>query len=232
MLAAPLNNPGARHKVTLAIFDLDNTLIGGDSDYLWGSFLCERELVDSDDFARQNEQFFADYQAGNLDVNAYLRFALGPLKGRSMEELGEWHRDFMASKIEPIMLPRAAELIDSHRQRGHCLLVVTATNHFITQPIVEALGIDELLACDAELVDGQYTGEPIGVPSYGPGKVTRLNIWLAEHNVELDGAFFYSDSHNDLPLLELVDNPVAVDPDDKLRDRAEAAGWPIISLRE
>lgn len=217
--------------MTLAIFDLDNTLIGGDSDNLWGRFVCERGLVDGADFAARNDQFYADYQAGNLDIVAYLRFALGPLKGRPLEELDAWHRDFMASKIEPIMLPAATRLINSHRAKGHELLIVTATNYFITRPIADALGVEELLACEGEIVDGRYTGEPAGVPSYHEGKVIRLRQWLAGRETSLEGAFCYSDSHNDLPLMQLVDNPVAVDPDDTLRAHALAAGWPVISLR-
>lgn len=218
--------------MTLAIFDLDNTLIGGDSDYLWGRFLVERGLVDGEDFAARNEQFYADYQAGRLDIMAYLRFALSPLAGQPPDVLAAWHREFMVSKIQPIMLPRAAALIESHRERGHELLIVTATNHFITRPIADALGVRELLACEAEIVNGRYTGEPRGVPSYHEGKVTRLNAWLAGRNITLAGSFCYSDSHNDLPLLELVDHPVAVDPDPVLLAHAEAAGWPVISLRD
>ena len=218
--------------MTLAIFDLDNTLIGGDSDYLWGCFVCEQGLVDGDQFAARNEQFYADYQAGKLDIRAYLRFALSPLVGQSPETLAAWHREFMASKIEPILLPKAAALIESHRERGHELLIVTATNHFITRPIADVLGIAELLACEAEMLDGRYTGEPTGVPSYHEGKVTRLRAWLADRDTTLAGAYFYSDSHNDLPLLKLVDHPVAVDPDPTLLAHAEAAGWPVISLRD
>jgi HAD superfamily hydrolase (TIGR01490 family) len=217
--------------VTLAIFDLDNTLISGDSDNLWGHFVCQQGLVDGADFAARNDQFYADYQSGRLDINAYLRFALGPLKGHSMEKLDAWHRDFMASKIAPIMLPKAAALIADHRERGHELLVITATNHFITRPIATALGVAELLACEAEIVDGLYTGEPTGIPSYHAGKVTRLYEWLDGRDTTLAGAYFYSDSHNDLPLLELVDNPVAVDPDETLLARATELGWPVISLR-
>jgi len=218
--------------VTLAIFDLDNTLIGGDSDNLWGRFVCERGLVDGADFAARNEQFYADYKAGSLDIEAYLRFALGPLKGRPLEELDAWHRDFMVSEIAPIILPKAVELIADHRARGHELLIITATNHFITRPIADVFGIENLLACEAEIVDGLYTGEPSGVPSYHAGKVTRLYDWLQGSNTTLEGAWFYSDSHNDLPLLELVDNPVAVDPDDRLLARATELGWPVISLRD
>jgi len=217
--------------VTLAIFDLDNTLIGGDSDNLWGEFVCEQGLVDGDDFAAKNDQFYEDYKSGSLDIIAYLRFALGTLKGHSSEELDGWHRDFMAAKIAPIMLPRAAALIADHRARGHELLIITATNHFITKPIADALGVPDILACEAEIVDGLYTGEPSGTPSYHAGKVTRLHNWLDGRDTTLDGAWFYSDSHNDLPLLELVDNPVAVDPDEKLLVRATELGWPVISLR-
>ncbi|RLA55724.1 MAG: HAD-IB family hydrolase [Gammaproteobacteria bacterium] len=217
--------------MTLAIFDLDNTLIGGDSDYLWGHFVCEQGLVDSEDFAARNDQFYTDYQSGRLDIIAYLRFALGPLKGHSKDELDTWHRDFMASKIEPIMLPKATALIADHRERGHELLIITATNHFITKPIADALGVADILACEVEIVDGLYTGEPSGIPSYHAGKVTRLHDWLDGRSTTLDGAYFYSDSHNDLPLLELVDNPVAVDPDETLLARARAEGWPVITLR-
>ena len=217
--------------MTLAIFDLDNTLIGGDSDHLWGQFVCEQQLVDSDDFGRRSDAFYADYEAGNLDIDAYLRFALSPLKGRSAELLDAWHKSFMDSKIKPIMLPKAVALIADHRQRGHELLIITATNRFITAPIAQTLGIDDLIACEGEIIDGLYTGEPSGVPSYHAGKVTRLHEWLEGRQTDLEGAWFYSDSHNDLPLLELVDNPVAVDPDDTLRARALELGWPVISLR-
>ena len=218
--------------VTLAIFDLDNTLIGGDSDHLWGQFVCENGLVDGEDFAARNERFYEDYKAGKLDIDAYLRFALAPLVNHPQEELAAWHRDFMSSKIAPIMLPKAAQLIADHRERGHELLIITATNDFITRPIARALGIPELLACEAEIVDGFYTGEPLGIPSYHAGKVTRLYDWLEDRETTLQGAWFYSDSHNDLPLLELVDNPVAVDPDDTLLARARELGWPVISLRD
>ena len=217
--------------MTLAIFDLDNTLIGGDSDNLWGQFLCEQQLVESADYAQRNDQFYADYQAGQLDIDAYLRFALSALKERSPGQLKDWHLAFMASKIAPIMLPKAAALIEDHRQRGHELLVITATNRFITEPIVESLGIKNLIASEGEIIDGRYTGEPSGVPSYHRGKIIRLYEWLEERQTSLDGAWFYSDSRNDLPLLELIDNPVAVDPDTALQARAVELEWPVISLR-
>lgn len=218
--------------MALAIFDLDNTLIGGDSDHLWGEFVCERGLVDSEEFGARNDQFYEDYKSGQLDIDAYLRFALAPLKGRELQELAAWHRDFMASKIEPVMLPRASQLIANHRDRNDHLLVITATNEFITRPIASALGIEDILACQAQMVDGYYTGEPEGVPSYHEGKVTRLEQWLRGRDISLEGAYFYTDSHNDLPLLEQVDKPIAVDPDPILLSRAQEAGWPVISLRD
>ena len=219
-------------SVTLAIFDLDNTLIGGDSDHLWSQFLVEENIVNDADFAERGDRFHADYERGDLDIHAYLRYALGPLRGQPEPVLAEWHRQFMRTRIRPVMLPRAAELLEQHRAQGHVLLIITATNHFITRPIADALGVDHLLACDAEILNGFYTGEPRGVPTFQAGKVTRLRQWLETRDIDIEGAWFYSDSHNDLPLLELVDNPVAVDPDERLRARAEAEGWPIISLRD
>lgn len=217
--------------MALAIFDLDNTLIGGDSDYLWGQFVCEQGLVDGAQFDTQNDAFYEDYQAGQLDIDAYLRFALGPLKGIPLETLATLHRQFMATKITPIMLPKAQQLINNHRDRGDPLLIITATNEFITRPIANALGITDLLACEGEVVNGVYTGEPKGLPSFGHGKVTRLKEWLVGKDLTLEGAYFYSDSHNDLPLLELVDKPIAVDPDETLLARARERRWPVLSLR-
>jgi HAD superfamily hydrolase (TIGR01490 family) len=228
MLAAGFSGAMA---VTLAIFDLDNTLIGDDSDHLWGQFACEQGLVDGADFAARSDQYYADYQAGTLDIDAYLSLALSTVKGRSCEQVDVLHREFMRSKITPILLPDAGDLIADHRRRGHELLIITATNRFITAPIAATLGVENLIACEAQIVDGRYTGEPIGIPSYQAGKVTRLQQWLEGREITLKGAWFYSDSHNDLPLLELVDNPVAVDPDDTLRARAIERGWPVISLR-
>ncbi|MEM6583327.1 MAG: HAD family hydrolase [Pseudomonadota bacterium] len=218
--------------MTLAIFDLDNTLLGGDSDNLWCEFAWEKGLAQEPGFTEKKDAFYANYQSGNLDVDAYLRFALSTLKGRSMDELARWHRQFMQEKIDPIMLPQSLALIERHRKQGHDLLIITATNAFITRPIAHALGIDELIACEAEIVDGFYTGAPIGVPSFHAGKVVRLNDWLDERKMALTDDYFYSDSHNDLPLLELVAHPVAVDPDDILMARAKENGWPIISLRD
>ncbi|MGQ7245812.1 HAD family hydrolase [Halomonas sp. V046] len=218
--------------MSLAIFDLDNTLLSTDSDHAWGEFLLEQGAVDEVSYREANDRFKADYDAGRLDMMAFLAVALKPLSDNSPEQLAAWHQQFMASKIEPHILPRAEELIARHRSRGDTLLIITATNRFITAPIAERLGIDDLIAVDPEMIDGRYTGRVDGIPSFQEGKVTRLNAWLEDRDETLDGAWFYSDSQNDLPLLELVDHPVAVDPDPALREVAESRSWKIISLRD
>ena len=218
--------------MSLAIFDLDNTLLSTDSDHAWGEFLLEQGAVDPVAYREANDRFLAEYQAGTLDIQAYLEVALRPLAENSPEQLAAWHQQFMASKIEPHVLHKGEELVARHRTRGDRLLIITATNRFITGPIAERLGIDELIAVEPERVDGRFTGRATGIPSYREGKVERLTAWLADQDVTLDGSWFYSDSHNDLALLEQVDHPVAVDPDPHLRDVAEARGWKIISLRD
>lgn len=218
--------------MSLAIFDLDNTLLSIDSDHAWGEFLVEQGAVDPVAYREANERFLADYNAGTLDMMAFLALALKPLADNSPEQLAAWHQQFMISKIEPNILPKAEELLARHRTKGDTLLIITATNRFITGPIAERLGVDELIAVDPEMVDGRYTGRVAGVPSYREGKVTRLEAWLEGQECTLDDAWFYSDSHNDLPLLEVVDNPVAVDPDDTLRQVAEERHWRIMSLRD
>lgn len=216
----------------LAIFDLDNTLLAGDSDHAWGEFACEAGLVDAVEFGARNDAFYEDYKAGELDIDAYLRHALSPLVGQPAALIADWHRQFMASKIEPMLQAAAFALVEQHRSSGDTLLIITATNSYITAPIARRFGIDNLLACEGEIVAGRYTGEPAGIPSYGAGKITRLQQWLEIHPHSLDGSIFYSDSHNDLPLLRKVDKPVAVDPDETLRAVAEQQGWPVISLRD
>ncbi|MCS3903043.1 HAD superfamily hydrolase (TIGR01490 family) [Methylohalomonas lacus] len=215
----------------LAIFDLDNTLIGGDSDYLWGEYLCENGLIDSDGHRDAHEQFYADYRAGTLDIDAFLQFQLKPLADNDLDDLTRWRDAYIRTKIEPIMLPKARLLVDDHRRRGHTLMIITATNRFITEPIAAALGIEHLIATEPEFVDGRYSGRVSGVPSYRDGKITRLHDWLAERDQRACERWFYSDSHNDIPLLREVDHPVAVDPDDPLRSFAEQQDWPVISLR-
>ncbi|WP_089705339.1 HAD family hydrolase [Vreelandella arcis] len=218
--------------MSLAIFDLDNTLLSTDSDHAWGEFLLEQGAVDPIAYREANERFMADYQAGNLDMAAFLEVALKPLADNTPEQLAAWHQQFMASKIEPHILPKAEELLARHRTKGDTLLIITATNRFITQPIAKRLGVDHLIAVEPERIDGHYTGRALGVPSYREGKVTRLKQWLEEQEQSMDEAWFYSDSHNDLPLLEQVDHPVAVDPDDTLRNVAEERQWRIMSLRD
>ena len=218
--------------MSLAIFDLDNTLLSIDSDHAWGEFLVEQGAVDPVAYREANERFLADYNAGTLDMAAFLEMALKPLTENTPEQLAAWHQQFMASKIEPHILPKAEELLARHRTKGDTLLIITATNRFITGPIAERLGVDDLIAVEPEMVDGRYTGRVDGVPSYREGKVIRLQAWLEAQDITMDGAWFYSDSHNDLPLLEKVDHPVAVDPDDTLRKVAEERNWRIMSLRD
>ena len=217
----------------LAIFDLDNTLIGGDSDHAWGEFLVARDHVDGERYRSANDRFYQDYQRGELDIFAYLEFALEPLAQLSRSELNNLHREFMNEVISEIWLPRAEELISRHRREGHHIMIITATNRFVVEPIAARLGVDTLIATEPELVEGSYTGRVVGEPCYQAGKVVRLQQWLA-HNPEFGTGekWFYSDSINDLPLLEQVENPVAVDPDARLRAEAEKRGWPVISLRD
>jgi len=217
--------------MALAIFDLDNTLLGGDSDYLWGRFLAENHIVDSEVYHDTNLAFYHDYQAGRLDINAFLEFVFTPLKENTMTDLLVWREAYLQQKIMPIMLPKAQALVDQHRQQGDTLLIITATNSFLTAPIAEKLGIDNLIATDPEMLDDRFTGKVAGIPSFQHGKVSRLQDWLIQHQHTLQGSIFYSDSHNDLPLLEKVETPVAVDPDDTLRQVAEQRGWKILSLR-
>lgn len=217
----------------LAIFDLDNTLIAGDSDYEWGEFVVRKGLVDAKAYAAQNAAFYQDYQSGTLDIIAYQRFALAPLVGMPVSELTRLHQEFMQTVIMPLALPKALELINSHRQEGHQLLVITATNRFITEPIVRWLGMDEMIATDPAFdAQGHILGDVVGIPSFQEGKIQRLHQWLAHKGMTPDETWFYSDSRNDLPLLQQVTHPVAVDPDEVLRDYAQAHGWSVVSLRE
>ncbi|WP_456267920.1 HAD-IB family hydrolase [Kushneria sp. AK178] len=218
--------------MTLAIFDLDNTLLGGDSDHAWNDFLVEQGIVDREHFRRENDRFHRAYEAGTLDIHEYLAFALAPLTRHTGEALDALHQRFMSDRIEPIILSQGEALLEKHRARGDRILIITATNRFVTGPIARRLGVEHLIAVEPEMVDGRYTGRITGTPSFREGKITRLEQWLDEHGVSLEGAFFYSDSQNDLPLLERVDNPVAVDPDPVLADIAGARNWQIITLRD
>lgn len=216
----------------LALFDLDNTLIAGDSDHGWGEFLVAHRIVDPDYYKRMNDGFYRDYQEGRLDMNAYLEFALQPLAQLQAEELERLHRQFMDEVIAPMWLPRAEQLLQQHREKGDLLIIITSTNRFVVEPISARLGADVLIATEPEQIDGRYTGKVSGVPSYKEGKVVRLNAWLKDTGHNLTDSCFYSDSINDLPLLEIVDRPIAVDPCDQLREVALQRDWEIISLRD
>jgi HAD superfamily hydrolase (TIGR01490 family) len=218
--------------VRLAIFDLDNTLIAGDSDYSWGEFLVQKNLVDAQVYAQANDRFYQEYKAATLDINEYLRFSLAPLTHYTLDELASLHTEFMRDFIEPMMLPKAQALLQQHRAQGDYLLIITATNSFVTHPIAKRLGVDDILASDAEILNGRYTGKGIGTPCFQGGKVIRLQAWLKAHNFNLNDAYFYSDSINDLPLLEQVPHPVAVDPDERLEKVAKERNWAIMSLRD
>lgn len=216
----------------LAIFDLDNTLLNGDSDHAWGEFLCRHGIVDEAEYRAANDHFFRQYQSGSLDIHEFLNFALRPLANHPPEQLHAWHSRFMAECIEPMMLPAAQALLQKHREAGDMLLIITATNSFVTAPIAERLGVDALLATEPERIGDRFTGRVAGTPCFQGGKVVRLNAWLGETGHTLEGSSFYSDSHNDLPLLEQVDYPHAVNPDDTLLQVATERNWPVLDLRD
>jgi len=215
----------------LALFDLDNTLLAGDSDHSWGEFVCRRGLVDAQAYEARNNAFYADYCAGQLDVVAYQNFSQEILGRSSLAQLAQWHAEFMQEVIEPLILPKGEALLAQHRAAGDLLVIITATNRFVTAPIAARLGVDTLIATECGMQDGRYSGQITGTPCYQHGKVLRLQQWLAETGHSLEDSYFYSDSRNDLPLLEAVSHPVAVDPDEVLRATAEARGWPVLSLR-
>lgn len=218
--------------MALAIFDLDETLISGDSDYLWGEFVVEKGIVDKTSHQKANRDFYEQYKRGELDVNAYLRFACSVLADTSKPLLLELREEFVDKKIKPLVLPHAVKVINSHKSSHDHPLVITSTIEFITRPIVDLFGISDLIAPVPEERNGQYTGHIEGTPSFGQGKVVRLMDWLKDKPLSMKGSYFYSDSINDLPLLELVDHPVAVDPDEQLREQAANRQWQITSFRE
>ncbi|HSF49057.1 MAG TPA: HAD family hydrolase [Burkholderiales bacterium] len=218
----------------LALFDLDNTLLAGDSDFEWAQFLIDEGVLDREIYNARNEEFFRQYRMGVLDIHEFLDFQLKPLSRHPRQELDAWHARYMAQRIRPIILEPARELVRRHQHQGDLCAIVTATNSFVTRPIAAEFGVEHLLATEPEQVDGRYTGGVTGTPCFRQGKVEHLEQWLGERAETLAGfseSWFYSDSLNDLPLLERVTHPVAVDPDEVLRAHALERRWRIISLR-
>jgi HAD superfamily hydrolase (TIGR01490 family) len=218
----------------LVLFDLDNTLLAGDSDYEWAQFLIDRGVLDRATYEAANDRFYEQYQAGVLDIYEFLDFQLAPLARHSRAQLDAWHAEFMDAKIRPMIGRPARDLVAGHLAAGSLCAIVTATNSFVTGPIAREFGVAHLIATEPETRDGAFTGRVAGVPSFRAGKIARLEQWLSGLGQALehfDATWFYSDSHNDLPLLELVARPIAVDPDDRLRGLAATRGWPIMSLR-
>jgi HAD superfamily hydrolase (TIGR01490 family) len=216
--------------MSLAIFDLDNTLLRGDSDYAWGQFLIERGIVDGAHYREANDRYYAQYHAGTLDIMEFLAFALRPLAAHDRATLDAWHDEYMRTKVLPMITGEARALVERHRAAGDTLLIITATNSFVTGPIARAFGVAHLLATEPEVQDGRFTGKVAGIPCFRDGKVKRLETWLRDNGESLADSWFYSDSHNDLPLLERVTHPVAVNPDESLALTARERGWPIIEL--
>ena len=215
----------------LALFDLDNTLLDGDSDYAWAQFLIEEGVLHAGDYNAKNDYFYERYKDGTLDIHEFLDFQLAPLAKRPRAQLDAWHNEFMRRKIRPMILPKAPQLIAKHADA--LTAIVTATNRFITRPIADELGVRDLIATDIEEMDGVFTGKPRGTPTFREGKIQRVDEWLAAKGRKLADfeSWFYSDSLNDLPLLERVTHPIAVDPDATLRAHATKRQWTIISLR-
>lgn len=222
-------------KQNLALFDLDNTLLAGDSDYNWSLFLISEGLLDARTHQDRNEQFYEDYKNGSLNITEFLAFQLKPLSEHSKKFLDELHVKYMDKVIRPMMTKKAQALVDKHKAAGDLCVIITATNSFVTKPIATAYGIEHLLGSDPEMVNGEYTGGVTGVPTFKEGKVIRLNQWLEARATKLSDyevSYFYSDSHNDLPLMQLVTNPVAVDADELLTAHAKEQAWPLMSLRD
>jgi HAD superfamily hydrolase (TIGR01490 family) len=220
--------------VNLALFDLDNTLLNGDSDFEWAQFLIEQGVLDRELFEAKNLAFYEQYKAGTLDIYEFLDFQLKPLSRHARKVLNGWRDDFMQHKVRGMMTVPAQELVARHRAAQDVCVIITATNSFVTSPIAREFGVEHLIATEPEEKDGEFTGCVAGVPCFREGKITRLENWFAQRGWGWDSfadSFFYSDSLNDLPLLAKVNNPIAVDPDATLRKHAEQHGWPILTLR-
>lgn len=221
-----------KHTMTLALFDLDHTLLNGDSDHLWGQFLVDNDLVDREAYAKANDYFYEQYKQGQLDIHEFCSFSFQPLTQWSNERLAELHAEFMQTVILPVLPQISKDLVQKHKDQGHTTLIITATNSFVTAPIAKELQVDYLLATEPKKVNGKYTTEIEGTPCFREGKVTRINAWLAENGESLDGSYFYSDSHNDLALLEQVTNPIATNPDEKLLAVAQERNWDVLHLHQ
>jgi len=220
--------------LNLALFDLDNTILAGDSDYNWSRFLIQEGYLDGAIHAEKNEKFYADYKAGTLDIYAFVEFQFKPLARNPRSILNQLLKKYVEEVIKPMITEKAYALVRKHREEGDLLIVITATNSFITKPIAALFGIENLIGTDPEEKEGEFTGKVSGLPSFKEGKVTRLEAWLKNKNLSLADfkkSYFYSDSHNDLPLMKKVTHPVAVDSDDILTVYANSKGWPQISLR-
>ncbi|MEY3441441.1 MAG: hypothetical protein RL493_679 [Pseudomonadota bacterium] len=220
--------------MNLALFDLDNTILAGDSDYNWSRFLIQEGYLDGAIHAEKNEKFYADYKAGTLDIYAFVEFQFKPLARNPRTVLNQLLKKYVEEVIKPMITEKARVLVKRHQEEGDLIIVITATNSFITKPIAELFGIENLIGTDPEEKEGEFTGKVSGLPSFKEGKVTRLEAWLKGKNLSLasfENSYFYSDSHNDLPLMQKVTHPVAVDSDDVLSEYAKSKGWPQISLR-
>ena len=220
--------------MNLALFDLDNTILAGDSDYNWSRFLIQEGYLDGAIHAEKNEKFYADYKAGTLDIYAFVEFQFKPLARNPRTVLNQLLKKYVEEVIKPMITEKARALVKRHQDEGDLIIVITATNSFITRPIAELFGIENLIGTDPEEKEGEFTGKVSGLPSFKEGKVTRLEAWLKGKNLSLasfEKSYFYSDSHNDLPLMQKVTHPVAVDSDDVLSEYAKSKGWPQISLR-
>ncbi len=220
--------------MNLALFDLDNTILAGDSDYNWSRFLIQEGYLDGAIHAEKNEKFYADYKAGTLDIYAFVEFQFKPLARNPKTVLNQLLKKYVEEVIKPMITEKARALVKRHQEEGDLIIVITATNSFITKPIAELFGIENLIGTDPEEKEGEFTGKVSGLPSFKEGKVTRLEAWLKGKNLSLasfEKSYFYSDSHNDLPLMQKVTHPVAVDSDDVLSEYAKSKGWPQISLR-
>lgn len=219
----------------LALFDLDNTLLAGDSDVEWPRFLINRGVLDAATYAEANDRFYEQYKNGTLDIYEFLAFQLAPLARYPRAQLDSWHTDYMREHIVPRIPQKSRDLVKKHQDRGALTVIITATNRFITGPIARELGIEHLIATDIEEVGGEFTGQPRGTPCFREGKITNLDAWLSARGQrweDFSDTWFYSDSMNDLPLLSRAKHPVAVDPDDTLRLHAQQAGWPVMTLRD